>query len=97
MRIQLDIPKGKDERIKDWMKEAGFKTYSELFNNAMSVFIWVATEVKQGRIIISQDPSGKTYEKQFSMPFMDALTVNAPETDQAKTPAPPRSMAASGD
>lgn len=73
MRIQLDIPALSVERIKRCMSECGFKTYSELFNNSMSVFNWVATEVKQGRIIISQDPSGQTHEKQLSMPFMDAL------------------------
>lgn len=82
MRIQLEIPTGKDERIKQWMKEAGFKTYSELFNNTMSVFTWVANEVKHGRIVISQDPSGQTHEKQFSMPFMDVLAP-LQQTNQA--------------
>jgi hypothetical protein len=91
MRIQLDIPTGKDERIKQWMKEAGFKTYSELFNNTMSVFTWVANEVKHGRIVISQDPSGQTLEKQFSMPFMDVL---APMQPANQSPAQ-KSLAAS--
>lgn len=77
MRIQLDIPAAMELRIKPWMNEVGFKTYSELFNNAMTLMWWVRNEIKSGRIIVSVDPDRKGYEKQLSMPFMDAIAPKA--------------------
>jgi hypothetical protein len=80
MRIQLDIPSTMEGRIKQWMKDTGFRTYSELFNNSMSLFAWVGNEVRNGRVILSADPARQEPDKQLSMPFMDALAADAANT-----------------
>jgi|SRR5271165_1086758 len=92
MRIQLEVPGAMEGRLKQWMNEVGFKTYSDLFNNTMSLFTWVANEVKNGRIIVSLDPGGQGYERQLSMPFMDALS---PAHNPAAAPKPDDRIAAS--
>jgi len=72
MRIQLEISESKRKQIKAMMEKADFKTYSELFNNAVSLLQWSIQQIEEGRSILSMDQvSGK--EKELVMPFLQHL------------------------
>jgi hypothetical protein len=76
MRIQLEISESKRKQIKAMMEKADFKTYSELFNNAVSLLHWSIRQIEEGRSILSMDQvSGK--EKELVMPFLQHLEQRA--------------------
>lgn len=72
MRIQLEISESKRKQLKAMMEKADFKTYSELFNNAVTLLQWSIRQSEEGRSILSVDQvSGK--EKELVMPFLQHL------------------------
>ena len=72
MRIQLEISESKSKQIKAIMEKADFKTYSELFNNAVTLMQWSIRQIEEGRLILSVDQvSGK--EKELVMPLLQHL------------------------
>ncbi len=106
MRIQLDIPEASARSLKVLMRNAGVRTYSELFNSALTALYWCIKEIGNGRIIASVDETGGRY-KQLSMPIFDAVVpiaeaevvpsgVGAPEAKAFATGNAP-SLSAHGD
>ena len=69
MRIQLEISDNKHKQIKTLMEKADFKTYSELFNNAVTLLQWSIQQIEAGRSILSVDQDGGK-EKELLMPFL---------------------------
>jgi hypothetical protein len=69
MRIQLDINDNKQEQIEALMEKAGFQTYSELFNSAVSLAQWSIHQIEAGRAILSVD-RGSGAETELAMPFL---------------------------
>lgn len=84
MRIQLELPEAKVQRLKELMAEAGLETYKDLFNNALSAFEWILDEAKKGRSIASVDESNQTY-RVLVMPALQQVANNEQKRQQ---PAP---------
>jgi hypothetical protein len=76
MRIQLEISENKRKQIKAMMERADFKTYSELFNNAVTLLQWSIRQIEEGRSILSVD-QGSGKEKELVMPFLQHLEQTA--------------------
>jgi Arc/MetJ-type ribon-helix-helix transcriptional regulator len=76
MRIQLEISENKRKQIKTLIEKADFKTYSELFNNAVTLLQWSIQQIEAGRSILSVDQeSGK--ERELLMPFLQHVEQSA--------------------
>jgi hypothetical protein len=76
MRIQLEISENKRKQIKAMMEKADFKTYSELFNNAVTLLQWSIRQIEEGRSILSVD-QGSGKERELVMPFLQHLEQTA--------------------
>ena len=81
MRIQLEVPETIANRVRNLMKEADVKTYSEFFGYALTGLDWMAKERRQGRMVVSTDP-GFTQVKELSMPILDTISHKAEELKQ---------------
>jgi hypothetical protein len=66
-RIQFEVPDERLQELEDLMKEAKITTKKDLLNNALTLFEWVLSEVKQGNAIAAIDESGQKY-KEITMP-----------------------------
>ena len=76
MRIQLEVSENKRKQIKTLMEKADFRTYSELFNNAVTLLQWSIRQIEDGRSIVSVDQdSGK--ERELLMPFLQHVEQSA--------------------
>lgn len=73
MRIQLEIPEESAAEMKAIMKEANVRTYSELFNIALTLLQWCVKESRKGRMIASLE-EGQTSYKELAMPIFAALS-----------------------
>lgn len=72
MRIQLELSEKSVDQMRDLMKKANIKTYSELFANALAILNWAAREREQGRIVLSADANNQQV-KQLAMHILDAV------------------------
>jgi hypothetical protein len=76
MRIQLEISETKQQQLKVLMEKADLKTYSDLFNNAVTLLQWAVRQIEAGRTILSVDQeSGK--ERELLMPFLHVEQLSA--------------------
>jgi Arc/MetJ-type ribon-helix-helix transcriptional regulator len=78
MRIQLEISGNKHKQIKTLMEKADFKTYSELFNNAVTLLQWSIRQIEEGHSILWVD-QGSGREKELLMPFFRDLKQSVSE------------------
>lgn len=84
MRVQLELPESTAVRLKDLMKEADVKTYSEIFGYALTGLDWMAKERRAGRLIVSTDPEFNQF-RELSMPILDRIHTGS--TRVSNTPA----------
>jgi hypothetical protein len=82
MRIQLELPETQVQELKKLMAEAAMDTYKDLFNQALSAFEWILTEVKNGRSIASVDEQNQTY-RVLVMPALQQVAKNARKEEQS--------------
>jgi hypothetical protein len=54
------------------MEKADFKTYSELFSNALTLLQWSMQQIEGGYVIVSLDPETEK-QKELSMPFLQHI------------------------
>ena len=81
MRIQLEISETKQQQLKALMEKADFKTYSELFNNAVTLLQWAVRETEAGCAIFSiERESGR--EKELLMPFLQHVEQSVAEEEE---------------
>jgi hypothetical protein len=73
MRIQLELSENSVVQVKELMKEASIKTYSDVFSNALTLLIWAIKETRKGHIIISADEESKEIVTELAMPVLDAV------------------------
>jgi hypothetical protein len=73
MRIQLELSENSVAQIKDLMKTAGIKTYSELFSNSLAILNWAVKESRKGRKIVSADQEKNEAVTELAMPVLDAV------------------------
>ena len=87
VRIQYEIPEDRLEALDALMKEAGMKTRTELFNNAMTLLKWAIKQRKEGRAITSLDYRDRSFIE-LEMPIFqnieDGLKAHANNAHSAK-------------
>lgn len=72
---QLDISDSAAEGLKDMQHLLGLRTFRDLFQNALVILCWVASEKQDGRAIVSIDR--KTgLQKELSLPSLNRATRN---------------------
>jgi Arc/MetJ-type ribon-helix-helix transcriptional regulator len=72
MRIQLEISESRREQIRELMEKADFKTYSDLFNNAITLLQWSVRQIEDGCLIVSLNPETER-QKELAMPFLQHI------------------------
>jgi hypothetical protein len=82
MRVQLELPEARVEELKVLMEETGLDTYKDLFNNALSAFEWLTSEVKSGRVIAGLDEQNEKY-RILVMPALERVAKTARKSEQA--------------
>ncbi|MBV8811797.1 MAG: hypothetical protein JO033_24265 [Acidobacteriaceae bacterium] len=85
MRIQLEVSEDKRKQIRRLMEEADFKTYSELFNNALTLLQWSMRQIEDGNVIVSLNPETEK-QKELSMPFLQHVAAAKIEMAPARRP-----------
>ena len=75
MRLQFNVTKEQDKKIKELMEKTGSPTKKDLFNNALSVFQWALNQVLEGRVIGSIDKDGNNYRELSTPSFDHAATL----------------------
>lgn len=87
-RFQLDISREHLKELESLMKELGITTKKDLFNQAITLLEWAATERKSGRVIASIDKANDEY-KQVLLPVLERLAprplVETPARELIKT------------
>src|SRR5260370_6512421 len=83
MRIQLELPEAQVRELKTLMEAAGFETYKDAFNNALTLLEWVLNEVKSGKVIAAVDEQNDKYR----VLVMPALERAAKAARKPKEPA----------
>ena len=69
LRMQFEVSQTKADEIRRLMREGGFETQKELFNNAVTLLRWALDHAKKGHSVSAIDrATEKEYELQ--MPFL---------------------------
>jgi hypothetical protein len=69
-RLQIDVPENKYAELEALIKECGFATKKEFFDNAVTLFKWAVGQARRGNSIAAVDErAGKFTELQ--MPFLE--------------------------
>ena len=72
MRIQLELSENSVAQIKELMRVAGIKTYSDLFGNSLAILNWAVKETRKGRKVVSVDQQKSEAITELAMPVLDA-------------------------
>jgi hypothetical protein len=81
MRIQLELPDVQVQELKALMQEAGFETYKEVFNNALTLLEWAINEQKTGKVIAAVDEQNEKY-RVLVMPALERVAKAAKRAEQ---------------
>jgi hypothetical protein len=88
VRLQFEIPQDRLPALDALMEDAGIRTRTELFNNAMSLLKWAVRQRKDGRVIASIDYDGDSF-RELVMPILEE--IERPHTDsRVSVPLAPR-------
>jgi hypothetical protein len=74
-RMQFEVSDARFKQLQELMEACGIESQKDLFNNALSLLEWAATERNQGRIIASVDEKEKRY-KELSMVVLENAKRN---------------------
>jgi metal-responsive CopG/Arc/MetJ family transcriptional regulator len=72
VRIQLDLPDDQVAELDRLMEETRLSTRKDLFNNALTLFMWAVKAKRAGRIIASVDERQNIRE--LVMPSIENIT-----------------------
>jgi metal-responsive CopG/Arc/MetJ family transcriptional regulator len=82
VRIQLDLPDEQVAELDKLMEETRLTTRKDLFNNALTLYLWAVKAKKAGRIIASVDDNQRIRE--LVMPSIEnVVTENKLQPSQA--------------
>ncbi len=73
MRMQFEIPDDRYRELETLIKEAGFKSKADFFDNAIALFKWTVKHAKKGNIIAAVDEREHKYIE-LQMPYLDRVT-----------------------
>jgi metal-responsive CopG/Arc/MetJ family transcriptional regulator len=71
VRIQLDLPDDQVAELDKLMEETRLTTRKDLFNNALTLFLWAVKAKKAGRIIASVDEN--QHIRELVMPSIENI------------------------
>ncbi len=71
VRIQLDLPEDQVAELDKLMEETRLSTRKDLFNNALTLFMWAVKAKKAGRTIASVDDDQRVRE--LVMPSLENI------------------------
>jgi len=74
VRIQLDLPEERVRELDALMAELGISTRKELFNNALTLLEWAASEKRADRIVASVDEAKRKF-KELVMPALERVSA----------------------
>ncbi len=74
VRIQLDLPDEQVAELDSLMEETRITTRKDLFNNALTLFMWAVKAKKAGRIIASVDDEHRVRE--LVMPSIESVAAS---------------------
>ena len=80
VRIQFEIPEDRLESLDALMEEAGIKTRTELFNNAMTLLKWTIRQRREGRKIASVNYEENSFIE-LEMPIFEYVEEKARAKD----------------
>jgi hypothetical protein len=87
MQISVDISDEGVAELNALKKETGAPSYTELFNNGVTLLKWASEQKKAGRLIASLDEA-KTSYKEVSLPILDHIKpASAPAQSHAERAA----------
>jgi hypothetical protein len=72
VRLQLDLPDDQVAELDMLMEETRLSTRKDLFNNALTLFMWAVKAKRAGRIIASVDEGQNIRE--LVMPSIENIT-----------------------
>jgi hypothetical protein len=72
IRMQFEVPTDKANEIETLIKECGFESKKEFFNNAITLLKWAVRHVKNGETVAAVNPREEKYTE-LSMPFLDTI------------------------
>jgi metal-responsive CopG/Arc/MetJ family transcriptional regulator len=72
VRIQLDLPDDQVAELDKLMEETRLTTRKDLFNNALTLFLWAVKAKKAGRIIASVDEN--QHIRELVMPSIENIS-----------------------
>lgn len=75
-RLQVSISDDQLKALDKLVKETGVRSYSDLLNNALTLFRWAAREKGNQRLISSIDPTDGAFTE-LAMPALDRVRENA--------------------
>lgn len=85
MRLQFEVPEDQVRKIDNLVNKLGLKTRVNLFNTALTLFMWAVRERESGRIIASVDEKAGQY-KELEMPgFPPIIGGDEPEREEKDT------------
>lgn len=80
MRIQLSFKENKMNEVRTMMGLAEFRSYQDLFSNALSLTKWAIRETAEGRAVGSIcNSTGRV--KELVMPFLTTVADKAPKPE----------------
>lgn len=83
VRLQFEIPEDRLQSLDELMEEAGIKTRTELFNNAMTLLRWAVRHRKEGHSIASINHEDKSITE-LEMPIFQNVESKVPSSKNAR-------------
>lgn len=83
IKIQFEISCDKLNELEKLSDIAGFKTKTELLNNALTLLEWTVKKIERGNKIATIDEANKSYHE-LSMPFFKNIKRQPPQNTKPK-------------
>lgn len=77
-RIQIELSAQKYAEFEQLLKDCGFETKKDFFNNVMTLLKWAVRHVKEGHSVAAVDDGNKRYFE-LQMPFLEHVASTAAE------------------
>jgi hypothetical protein len=63
MTITLELTPDQSAKVEELQAQCGLATKEEMLSTALTVYRWMVTEERAGRVIASIDPANSTYRE----------------------------------
>jgi 23S rRNA G2445 N2-methylase RlmL len=76
-RIELELSEEKYQELQQLMATTRAHSTTELFNNALTLFVWAVTETQSGRTIASVDEEHSRFKELTMESLLEAKNARA--------------------